>query len=236
MLWFPFPLLRVVAVVLAVALAATPVLAEAADDDPLEGLNRGIHRFNRGLDRVLLRPIAVGYRAVTPGFVRRRISNFFSNVGDIETAANQFLQGKVTDGMSDVTRVVVNSTVGLGGLFDVATGSGLERHNEDLGQTLAVWGWHDSTYIELPVIGPSSIRDGLAFGASAWLNPLRLIDDIPTRNVAFGLRFVDLRYRLLGANALIEGDSYLFFKDTYEIRRDELISDGQGDAFLDEDF
>lgn len=225
---------------LALLMLATPVaFAESpqpVDDDSLEGFNRGMHRINRGIDRALLKPIAQGYRRILPAFVRRGVSNFFSNVGDIETGVNQFLQGKFDRGMADFTRVLVNSTVGIGGLLDIASEKGLEKHNEDFGQTLAVWGWKESTYLELPLLGPSNLRDALSMGLNGWLNPLVLIDDIPTRNIAFGLRFVDVRYRLLGADALIEGDSYLFFKDTYEIRRDELISDGQGDAFLDEDF
>ncbi len=130
--------------------------------DPLEPINRAIYQFNEGLDKTVVSPAAELYRGVLPQFVRTGVSNFFANINDVLIALNNLLQGKLPDAVSDVGRVAVNTTVGLLGVLDVATEIGLEKHDEDFGQTLGRWGVGDGPYLVLPFFGPSNLRDALA--------------------------------------------------------------------------
>lgn len=219
------------------ALSCTHVPGVLAVEDPLEPLNRATYGFNQRLDQWLLRPLARGYRQVTPGLVRQGIGNFFGNLADGPIALNQFLQGKFIVGASDVARVLVNSTFGLGGILDVAARGGLEKHQEDFGQTLAVWGIEPGPYLVLPLFGPSTFRDALGSGVEGWIDPLLRHDDVPVRNSLYGLRVVHQRHRLLGADRLSSGDGYEFLRDAWELRREDLVRDGRGeDPFLDEDW
>ena len=167
--------------------------------DPWERFNRGTHEFNDGLDRLLLKPAAQSYTEGVPGFAQEGVSNFFANIADVGTGLNNLLQGKVADGASDLARFAVNTVVGIGGLWDVATPMGLEKHDEDFGQTLGWWGVPAGPYLVLPVLGPSGARDatGLAvdYAASVYVPPGREINDVVFFNPAvLALFIVNARY------------------------------------------
>ena len=198
--------------------------------DPLEPINRGIYQFNDGLDKAVLKPVAEAYRGVLPQFARTGISNFFANINDVIVALNNLLQGKIPDAVSDAGRVVVNSTVGILGVLDVATEIGLEKHNEDFGQTLGRWGVGSGAYVVLPFLGSSSVRDGFGLLAVDWQgDPLWYVGNVPTRNELYGVRVVDTRANLLDASQLMEDaalDRYSYLRGAYQQRRRSLIYDG----------
>ncbi len=199
-------------------------------DDPLEGFNRGVYAFNRDLDRALFKPVAEGYRALTPDPIEDAVRNFFANLRDAITAANSLLQLKLTRALEDAARVTFNTTLGLGGLIDLASDLGLERHDEDFGQTLGYWGIDSGPYLVLPILGPSSIRDGLGKLVDlALLDPLRELDDVAARNALYVGRGIDARAGLLKGERVLEQaalDEYSFVRDAYLQRRRYLIRDG----------
>ena len=199
--------------------------------DPIEGLNRAIYKFNDGVDRTILKPLAKGYQAVTPSPVDKGVTNFFGNLEDVVTSINNFLQFKISQGGSDAMRVLVNSTIGLLGLFDVASTMGLEKHNEDFGQTLGYWGVGAGPYLMLPIFGPSTLRDTTGrFVDTAVFDPIYYIDHIPTRNSLIGVNVVDKRADLLGASKVLEEaalDRYNFVKESYFQQREDAINDGE---------
>lgn len=217
--------------------AASVLPRPAKDPDPWIGMNRALWNFNDALDKALLRPIARGYRAITPDLVEEGISNFFDNLQVPGTAMNQLLQGKPVMMFSDVARFAVNSTFGVLGVFDVATRSGLPQHEEDFGQTLAVWGIPQGPYFMIPIRGPSTVTHAGGQFVDALTNPIRYVRNVRVRNVTYGLYFLDLRKRLLTAEVLISGDEYLFIRDAFLQRRDFLIRDGEfeDDPFMDFD-
>jgi phospholipid-binding lipoprotein MlaA len=205
--------------------------------DTSEGLNRSSYRFTDRLDRAIIVPVANAYQALLPDFVETGIANFFRNLRDLDSALNGFLQGKPKRGATDVARFVLNSTIGLGGLFDVATSADLRSQEEDLGQTLAVWGWKNSRYIYVPFLGPATIRDlpsltirgyvprlVVGSGYSFWLGGLDLLN---TR--ANALTLTDAR----DVSAL---DPYAFTREAYYQRRKYLIFDGDLDEETDDFF
>ena len=198
--------------------------------DPLEGVNRAVFSFNDGLDRAIIKPVATGYKAVMPEIARTGVTNFFANLGDLWIGVNNALQGKIGAGVSDIGRFLMNSTAGILGLFDVASSAGLEKHNEDFGQTLGRWGVGSGAYVVLPILGPSTVRDGLSLLLLDWRgDPLWYVDNIPARNELLGLRAVDLRANLLDTTRLVEDaalDHYTFVRDAYLQRRRSLIYDG----------
>ena len=217
--------------------AASVIDRPTVDPDPWIGMNRSLWKFNDGLDRLLLRPIAKGYRAITPDIVEEGISNFFDNLQVPGTALNQLLQGKPREMFNDAGRFAVNSTFGVLGIFDVATGTGLPQHEEDFGQTLAVWGVPQGPYFMIPIRGPSTVTHAGGMFVDALTNPIRYIRNVRVRNVTYGIYFLDLRKRLLTAEVLISGDDYLFVRDAFLQRRDFLIRDGvfEDDPFMDLD-
>ena len=197
--------------------------------DPLEPLNRGIYQFNDAVDTVLFKPLAEVYQGLLPQFVRTGVGNFFSNFQDVIVALNNLLQGKVTDAGLDLCRIIVNSTVGVLGLIDVGTEIGLEKHQEDFGQTLGRWGMGTGPYIVIPFIGPSTVRDGVGLIADWKTDPLTYIKPTRTRNALFGVFFVNRRAELLSASKILEVaalDPYEFVRDAYLQRRRNLIYDG----------
>ncbi|WP_288130997.1 VacJ family lipoprotein [Microbulbifer sp.] len=201
--------------------------------DPWEGFNRAIFRFNDTADRWFLKPTAVTYRQVTPIFMQTGVSNFFSNLHEINNVLNNVLQWKWGQVGNDTGRFLVNSTVGIGGLFDVAQHMGLERSDgEDLGQTLAVWGVPSGPYLVLPFLGPSSIRDGTGEVMEWYTNPLTYIDDNSVEYTLKVLDVVQTRASLLQAESLLQGDRYVLMRDAYLQRREYLIEDGE----LEDDF
>ncbi len=206
--------------------------------DPLEPMNRAIYSFNDGVDTVLLKPVAEGYRAVLPSFARTGISNFFANINDVLIALNNLLQGKVVNAVSDVGRVVVNSTIGVLGFFDVATNFGLEKHNEDFGQTLGWWGIGDGAYLMIPVLGPSNIRDAVGRFVDFKTDPITYVESMRARNILWGLRLISTRADLLDTSKILDTaalDPYEFLRDAYLQRRRNLVHDGSPPPEKDDD-
>lgn len=197
--------------------------------DPFEKYNRAIYRFNDGFDKVLLKPVAKGYRKVIPSPVRRSVGNFFRNLLEPTTIINDILQGKVEHAVTDLARLVFNTSFGLLGIFDVATGMGIERHQEDFGQTFAVWGFKPGPYFMLPFIGPTNFRDGLGLIPYYFATDPRLYNPDATVNLALiGVNAVDSRAQLLTGSKLLDLqlDPYAFLRETYNQRRINLIFDG----------
>lgn len=231
------------AALLAAGCAATPGRT-VIGEDPWEGFNRGVYKVNDTLDRAALKPTAKGYKKVTPGWMRRGIGNFFSNLEYPATIVNQFLQGKVATGLKDTGRLLLNTTLGIGGLFDVATPVGLEAHDEDFGQTLAVWGVGSGPYLHLPLFGPSTLRDAPSRVIDYFLDPLTFADihweELWAQRV---LGTVHTRADLLSLDPTLERtfDPYAFIRDAWLQRREFEIFDGNpppetlDEEFLDEE-
>jgi ABC-type transporter lipoprotein component MlaA len=220
----------IIGLLLAAVLAgcATAPERSGVDPDPLEPANRAFFTFNETLDKYLIKPIAETYVDVTPQPARTAVTNFFDNLRYLNVIVNSFLQGKFSQGMSDIGRFVVNSTLGLGGLFDVATGYGLQRHDEDLGQTLAVWGAGQGAYLYLPVRGPNSVRDVPDLASSYFLNPLTYVTGAVLFPVT-ALAIINTRANLLDETRIRDEaavDSYSFTREAYIQRREYLIFDG----------
>ncbi|UXY55269.1 MlaA family lipoprotein [Pseudomonas tohonis] len=208
-------------------LALLPLAAGAAESDPWEGVNRVIFRFNDTLDTYALKPVAQGYQAVTPDFVEDGVHNVFSNVGDVGNLANDLLQAKFHDAGVDTGRLIFNTTFGLLGVFDVATRMGLQRNDEDFGQTLGAWGMGSGPYVVLPLLGPSTLRDAPAKIPDSYLGPYPYIDHVPTRNVIRGVNVIDTRANLLSAEKFIQGDKYNFIRNAYLQNREFKVRDGE---------
>mgnify|MGYP001352315048 CR=1 FL=1 len=205
--------------------------------DPFKDLNEKTHNLNQGLDESIATPIAKVYRKITPDFVEVGVTNFTDNIEDINIALNNLLQAKIKDGLSDILRFTINSTIGLLGFFDVASSIGLPKHAEDFGQTLAVWGVSDGPYIVLPVLGPSTLRDTLARIPEAFMTPLLLIDHHRTGYELTAIDLLEKRARYLGLESIVIGDEYLFYRDAYFQSREFDIKDGLiEDDFDDFDF
>jgi phospholipid-binding lipoprotein MlaA len=227
----PLPRLRAVFLCGALSLLLLGGCASTGNPrDPLEPLNRGIYQFNDGVDKVLIKPAAEFYRFAIPEFMRTGVSNFFSNLNDVIVALNSLLQGKLTQAGSDAARLIVNSTVGLLGLFDVATEIGLEKHNEDFGQTLGYWGIGDGPYLVLPLLGPSSARDAVGWFGDYYAWPITYLEPDRHRNILIAVRFVVVRADLLEASRILETaalDPYEFVRDAYLQRRRNQVYDGK---------
>ncbi|MEH6552011.1 MAG: VacJ family lipoprotein [Pseudomonadales bacterium] len=223
------------AVMIAVWLFAIPLTAHAGQD-PLIGMNRSVHGFNKAMDTTVLKPLAETYTTVTPGFVKRRVTSFFNNIDDVRVIINDLLQLKLKRAAADTGRLAVNTTVGVGGLFDVAKPAlGLEKHYEDFGQTLGYWSVDSGAYIELPFIGPSTVRDSAGVLVDVLLNPLQFLGGWE-RSSLVASEGVNDRASLLEAEKLITGDEYAFIREVYLQRRELLVNDGRSeDTFSDFD-
>src|SRR5574343_1402903 len=210
-------------------LAVAPVQAADNPKDPYEGFNRTMFAVNEAVDTVLARPLAKAYDAALPLPVKAGVGNFFGNVGDLWIGANSALQGKAGDAGVDFSRLLINSTVGIFGLFDVATEMGLEKHDEDFGQTLAVWGYENSNYVFLPVWGPRTVRDTAGVMVDSLADPVWKTNPIRLRNSLVALRLVDIRAGLLPADKVIDEaalDKYAYIRDGYMQRRRNQVYDG----------
>ena len=209
---------------------ATPTRQRASvPQDPWEGFNRSVFSFNEGFDRALIKPLAKGYDAIVPTQINTIVTNFFANIDDLMIAVNDLLQGKFKASASDLGRVVLNSTLGIGGLIDVATGMTLEKHEEDFGQTFARWGLGQGPYVVLPVFGRSTVLDTFGFAADVPTNPVSWVKLDVVRFSATGLHVVDARADLLSAEKVVdEGaiDKYSYMRSAYLQRRQYLIYDG----------
>ena len=205
---------------------------QVADErDPWQGLNRKVYSFNNALDQSFLVPAAASYRAVTPDFAEKGVHNFFSNLGDVGVAFNNTLQFKFLDAVSDVGRLVVNSTIGLLGLIDVASRMGLEKHDEDFGQTLGYWGMGTGPYVMLPFLGPSNLRDIPGRAVDSFIYPPNWADiKNSERNGLFALDLINTRAELMLLEekaSELSRDRYVFIRDAYLDRREFLVNDGQ---------
>jgi len=217
----------------ALTLAASATLAGCAGPnprDPYEGFNRAMFSFNDTVDTYALKPAATAYKKVTPSFVQTGVGNFFGNLQDVWTAANNLLQGKIGDGMSDVMRVGINSTFGLLGVLDIASEAGLQKHKEDLGQTLGWYGMPSGPYLVLPLLGPSTVRDAAALPVDFKADPWQYKEPVNVRNIGTVVRVVDQRASLLDASTLLEDaalDRYEFIRDGWMQRRQSQVFDGE---------
>ncbi|MCH4812072.1 MlaA family lipoprotein [Vreelandella neptunia] len=231
------PLLLVALLVIS-GCASTQTADNANPDDPWEGFNRKVFTFNDVLDRYALKPVARGYRTITPDPVETGVGNFFSNLGEIRTALNSLLQGKPANAGLATSRFLINSTVGVGGLLDYATLMEITADKEDFGQTLAVWGWEDSRYLVLPFLGPSTLRDTTGLPADIASYPVTYVEDDTVRISLTALNLIDTRAGLLDQEELIRGDRYRFIRDAYLQSRQFEVSDGElgDDPFASDTF
>jgi len=198
--------------------------------DPFENFNRAMFTFNDKVDQAAIKPAAEAYSNVVPHFIQIGIGNFFSNLSDVWTGINSFLQGNVENGFSDVMRFTFNSTFGLAGVLDIATEAGLPKHNEDFGQTLGKWGVKAGPYVVLPLLGSSTLRDTLATPVDFQGNLWQYHDPVRWRNAGSLIRIVDLRASVLDASNLVEEaalDRYIFVRDAYLQRRRSNVFDGE---------
>ncbi|SEI63961.1 MlaA family lipoprotein [Paraburkholderia diazotrophica] len=219
--------MRTAALALAAASFATGCATgpDRKPGDPLEPMNRAIFTFNDALDRTVAVPIAKGYQKVTPQPLRQAISNFFSNLGDLDNFANSLLQLHIKDATESLMRFAMNSTFGIGGLIDFATPAGLPKHKQDFGLTLGRWGVPSGPYLVLPLFGPSSFRDGLGYFVDFRANPMTYLD-AEYKYPLYFLQFVSVRSDLLGATTLLEQaalDKYSFVRDAYTQQRRSLL-------------
>jgi phospholipid-binding lipoprotein MlaA len=202
--------------------------------DPFQEINEKTHNFNLVLDEQLATPVARIYKKVTPDLVERSITNFTHNIEDLSIAINNILQGKINNGISDLLRFTINSSLGVLGFFDVASNLGFEKHDEDFGQTLATWGMGAGPYIVLPGLGPSNLRDTLSMLPDAFLTPLYVIDHDRTSYSLTAIDIVETRARYLGLESVVIGDDYLFYRDAYLQSREFDILDGEVSEEFDE--
>jgi len=197
--------------------------------DPLEGYNRAVFSFNDAVDRTVLKPTATAYKNVVPGFAQTGVNNFFGNLSDAWSMVNNLLQGKGEEGATDFGRVALNSTFGIFGVLDIASEAGMQKHNEDFGQTLGKWGVPSGPYLMLPLLGPSTVRDTAALPADIAGDAWKYKDPANWRNIGAGIRIVDKRASLLDASSLMEEaalDRYEFLRDGYLQRRQSQVYDG----------
>jgi phospholipid-binding lipoprotein MlaA len=215
----------VIGICLAVTGCATGPTANPAD--PLEPLNRGVSSFNDGLDRAILKPVATAYVAITPSIARAGVSNFFGNLQDAWTFVNSVLQLRPQKAAESFMRFMVNTGLGFGGLFDIASEAGIEKHNEDLGKTLGRWGVPAGPYIVLPLFGPSTLRDALTITAEAKFDPVGQIDPVRVRNSATTLRLVNTRAKYLRLGNMLDDaalDKYSFTRDAFLAKRNADVA------------
>ena len=202
-----------ITIILSLLFSSTFVLSDEVND-PFENLNRKTFEFNEKMDEKIAKPIAQTYSQLPPK-IKKGVSNFFDNLEEVDTFVNQLLQGKPKESINDLTRFLINTTIGLGGFIDVASKMGLERHEEDFGQTLAVWGVGQGPYIMLPILGPSTLRDTLSRPVSSFLSVTFHMTETDVNIALKGMDAIETREKLLDVEALLSGDKYAFVKDAY---------------------
>ncbi len=209
---------------------AAPSTSRPDARDPFEPTNRAIYKFNDRVDKAVVRPTARVYQRVVPQFVRQSVRNVFSNVNDVRVGLNNALQGKFAIAYADFGRVMMNSTLGMLGLFDIASEAGIERHQEDFGQTLGWWGLPDGPFIMLPLFGPSNLRDTAGFFVDRLTDPLTYVEPTRASNQITAGKLVSGRAELLDASKVLDTvalDQYQFVRDAYLQRRRNLVYDGK---------
>lgn len=218
--------------------------ASQANKDPLEGFNRGIYKFNDTADKAVLKPVAGAYKAVMPTPIRNGVNNFFNNLETFVSVINDLLQFKFGHAMDGAGRFVINSTFGIAGLIDVASMDGIERRQEDFGQTLGHWGVGNGAYLVLPLLGPSTLRDTAGFAVdTAYFSPITYLDEVRTANQLRMVDYIDTRSQYLPASDLLDDaalDPYSFMRDAYLQRRASRVADGEAQEvendFYDEEY
>ncbi len=208
----------------------------SADEDPFEDLNRKIWAFNEYLDDNFAKPTAEIYTSITPDFIEVGITNFFRNINELDNAANQLLQGRPLLAVNDFSRFIINSTIGMAGFFDVGSALGLERHDEDFGQTLGVWGVDSGPFLMIPIYGPSTPRSLAGMSVSSVLSGTFAIEETDVRIAVTALDALETRARYLEVETLIIGDRYSFIRDSYMQYKEFESSNGedQSDEFVDD--
>jgi len=222
------PMWRVTAALAAAVLAGCA--AAPSRDDPFEPMNRALYEFHDVVDTAVVKPVAQAYIDVVPQLIRTGVSNVFNNLDDLFSAVNGLLQGKLDKFGDDLGRVVLNTGFGLGGIFDLASMVGIERGNEDFGQTFGAWGFPQGPYFFVPFLGPTTVRDGTGVVVRIAVGPVGYIPDVALRNSLYGLGAVDLRAQALSAGAIVDTaalDRYLFIRNAYLQRRRYLVYDGK---------
>jgi phospholipid-binding lipoprotein MlaA len=219
-----------VAAVLSIVLSLTGCATSANPKDPLENFNRAMFNFNDNVDQAVLKPTATAYQTVVPSIIQTAIGNFFGNIGDVWTAVNNLLQGNIEDGVTDVMRVAVNSTLGIAGLIDLGSEYGMAKHKQDFGATLGTWGVQSGPYVVLPFLGSTTVRDAAALPVDFKGDLWELKYPVRWRNTGSAVRVVDQRAAVLNASNLIEDaalDRYEFIRDGYLQRRANKINRGR---------
>lgn len=222
-------MLRQLLAITALGLAGCASTADSDPRDPLEPMNRAVYRFNEVVDEAVAKPVAIAYRDIVPAPARGFVRNFFGNIADVFIGANNLLQGKVADGLLDWFRVAVNTVMGPLGINDWASEMGIEKHNEDFGQTFGWWGAGPGPYLVLPILGSSSVRDGIGTAVDLYLDPMGEVSPTRVRNTMAVARLVGVRADLLDASRILEEaalDKYTFQRDFYLQRRRSLVHDG----------
>src|SRR5271155_4545943 len=211
------------------ACVTLPPNSQRVPQDPWESWNRGVYKVNDKIDRAIAKPVARGYVRVVPRFIRTGISNFFDNLDTPTVMINDALQGKFGASANDLGRFLLNSTFGLGGVLDPATSAGLNKNNEDFGQTLGHWGVHPGPFVELPLLGPSDLRDAPAKLVDTYTNPKQYIHNSYVKYGLWGVRLIDTRAGILSLDDTLQHvfDPYAFIRDAYLQRRAYLVSDGK---------
>jgi phospholipid-binding lipoprotein MlaA len=231
------PTLRAL-VSVAVAALVAGCAAAPSKVDPLEPMNRALYSVHDVVDTNVVKPIAQAYVDVIPQLARTGVANVFNNIDDLFSAVNGLLQGKPDKAGNDLGRVMLNSLFGVGGLFDLASMIGIERGNEDFGQTFGVWGLPQGPYLFVPLFGPTTFRDGSGVLLRIAVGPVGFVPDLPLRNSLYGLGYVDLRAQALGAGELVDTaalDRYLFIRNAYLQRRRYLVNDGKPPPDLEDE-
>jgi len=207
---------------------ATQPNAKKDPRDPFEGFNRASYKFNDALDRAVLKPTAKGYKAVAPQFVETGVSNFFSNLGQPTVIVNDLLQAKFVPALSDTGRFLMNTTLGIGGLFDPATKIGFDKNDEDFGQTLGKWGTPSGPYLMVPFFGPTTVRDGFGSGVDVFTSPNHYVERDAIRYSLDGLNLIESRARRLDLDQTLQQtfDQYGFIRNAYLQQREYQVTDG----------
>jgi phospholipid-binding lipoprotein MlaA len=232
-------LLQVVVLAAALALGGCATVTPTSKDDPFEPWNRSMYEVHQVVDGKIIKPAVQAYVDVTPRPIQQGIRNFFGNLDDVVSVFNDFLQGKLDKAGNDMGRVMINSFFGIGGIIDIASDAGIEKGNEDFGQTFGVWGIPQGPYLFIPVLGPSTVRDGTGLIVRGYASPLSyIVNDVPVRNVLYGLGFVDARAQALQSESFVDQaalDRYTFIRRAYLQRRAYLVRDGKPAPETEED-
>jgi phospholipid-binding lipoprotein MlaA len=201
--------------------------AQYDDVDPYMEVNRKVYGFNQSLDGLVFKPVTETYDFTMPTFAKRGVTNLFNNLDDINAVLNDLLQLKMSNALHDSSRFLVNTTIGVAGIFDVATGLGLYKNYEDFGQTLGYWGVPAGPYVVLPLLGTSNVRDAIGKIPDSMFNPVFWVNDSEARFFLYSLDNIDTRLFYMAAASMVSGDEYIFVRDAYLQRREYLVADGE---------